>query len=640
MSDEVDEVLFPAWIREIQTLLPAYPHFVISGHVHDQYLVPNPNTSDGRGLSRLPRAVAQALTERGIRLVLSYEVTTGTTVLTTEGDGTLGADGVAALIGRPLSDCPGPADLAGLAELIRTLAGATGRISEPVGLIVESASRLTADPSRLTDPEFDFFRAVERACRTARPVAVPAGHGQLHSPVIWVVDSDRDLPPFFTNHNTSLRIVAVGLPDSEDRETMARRRLEGGDGDASSEELQQAVEVLAAQTAGMELREVQNVTAVAKDQGLALEHIEDAARAYRVGITDNPWRAKSISERLRDELAGRRPMAGTGQLLTERVQGQQAAVAKSLDILIRSVTGLTSAHSGPSTTRPRGVMFFAGPTGVGKTEMAKSLTRLLLDDERFYIRFDMSEFSEEHAAQRLIGAPPGYVGHNAGGELTNAIRERPFSIVLFDEIEKADPSILDKFLQVLDDGRLTDGRGETVYFTEAVIIFTSNLGIYHEVRDTDGRRRRELSITPENPARREDRAAVVSKAIEDHFTLELGRPELLNRIGKDNIVYFDFISPDVAEGILRSMLANIADRVQQEHGWSLELTDDTMQRVRETCVGADVLEMGGRGIGSKLETVVINPLARLVLTDPPPQAAGVERVDLRMQDDIWVARWA
>ena len=133
--------------------------------------------------------------------------------------------------------------------------------------------------------------------------------------------------------------------------------------------------------------------------------------------------------------------------------------------------------------RPRGVAFLAGPTGVGKTELAKSVTQLLFGDESAYIRFDMSEFSAEHSDQRLIGAPPGYVGYDAGGELTNAVREKPFSVVLFDEIEKAHPRILDKFLQILDDGVLTSGRGDRVYFSESIIIFTSNLGIYSTAAD-------------------------------------------------------------------------------------------------------------------------------------------------------------
>jgi ATP-dependent Clp protease ATP-binding subunit ClpA len=129
-------------------------------------------------------------------------------------------------------------------------------------------------------------------------------------------------------------------------------------------------------------------------------------------------------------------------------------------------------------TKSETALFLAGPTGVGKTELAKTLTSLLFGDESAYIRFDMSEFSAEHSDQRLIGAPPGYVGYDVGGELTNAIREKPFSVVLFDEIEKAHPRILDKFLQILDDGVLSSGRGERVYFSDAFLVFTSNLGIY------------------------------------------------------------------------------------------------------------------------------------------------------------------
>ena len=187
------------------------------------------------------------------------------------------------------------------------------------------------------------------------------------------------------------------------------------------------------------------------------------------------------------------------------------------------------------------------PTGVGKTELAKTITSLLFGDESAYIRFDMSEFSAEHADQRLIGAPPGYVGYDVGGELTNAIRERPFSVVLFDEIEKAHPRILDKFLQVLDDGVLTSGRGDRVYFSEAFIVFTSNLGIYADGPTGD----RVPNVSPDETF--EAVKAKVRAGIENHFKSVLNRPELLNRIG-ENIIVFDFIRDDVAQQIFDQMI--------------------------------------------------------------------------------------
>ncbi|CAK0766863.1 hypothetical protein CCP4SC76_4640001 [Gammaproteobacteria bacterium] len=237
----------------------------------------------------------------------------------------------------------------------------------------------------------------------------------------------------------------------------------------------------------------------------------------------------------------------------------------------------------------------------------------------------MSEFAAEHADARLLGSPPGYVGYDAGGELTNAVRQRPFSVILFDEIEKAHPRLLDKFLQILEDGRITDGRGNTVYFSEAVLIFTSNLGI--TLIDETGHR--VPNVTPSDPY--EQVETRVRQAIHDHFKFQLGRPEILNRIG-DNIVVFNFITQPVAQAIFAGMLANVCQRVREEHNLTLDIPDPVRDQLAAWCTSD--LANGGRGIGNRLETTFVNPLARALFHQ---SLAGVQRLTVqavRVADNV------
>ena len=218
----------------------------------------------------------------------------------------------------------------------------------------------------------------------------------------------------------------------------------------------------------------------------------------------------------------------------------------------------------------------------------------------------MSEYQQSHSDQKLLGAPPGYVGYEAGGQLTNAIKEKPFSIILFDEIEKAHPSILDKFLQILEDGRMTDGQGETVYFSESIIIFTSNLGIYR--KDEHGNR-----IPNVHPDLSYNQISErILKGIKEYFVLELGRPEILNRIG-NNFVVFDYIRDDIAEQILNSQLNKIIDNLKEQKNITLILETNALQFLKNKALGN--LENGGRGIGNVVEKFFINPLSRYIFDE-------------------------
>ncbi|EYE87619.1 hypothetical protein Q428_12340 [Fervidicella metallireducens AeB] len=260
-------------------------------------------------------------------------------------------------------------------------------------------------------------------------------------------------------------------------------------------------------------------------------------------------------------------------------------------------------------------MFFVGPTGVGKTELAKALAEFLFGDENACIRFDMSEFNHEHSDQRLIGAPPGYVGYEEGGQLTNAIKERPFSVLLFDEIEKAHGRILDKFLQILEDGRLTDGRGETVYFSEAVIIFTSNIGAT------------EVDMNMTNSEIRED----FLNKVKNHFLNELKRPELLNRIG-DNIVVFNYIKDiNIMMDIVKIKIKPLEKYIKEKYGMSIYFEDE--ERAIKAILSLVDTRNGGRGIINVMEPIIIDPLSEFIFENEEYFSPGKKIKIIQFKDD-------
>ena len=238
--------------------------------------------------------------------------------------------------------------------------------------------------------------------------------------------------------------------------------------------------------------------------------------------------------------------------LHERVVGQDQAVEVVADAIIRARAGIKDPN------RPIGSFIFLGPTGVGKTELAKTLAEALFDDERNIIRIDMSEYMEKHTVSRLIGAPPGYVGYNEGGQLTEAVRRRPYSVILLDEIEKAHPDIFNVLLQILDDGRLTDGKGRVVNFKNTIIIMTSNLGS-HEI----------LEAKDFNEA-----SAKVHELLKQYF-----RPEFLNRV--DDIVVFKALQKEQVKDIAKTLLHRLNDRLEKQVKIHLTCTDEALDALAD-----------------------------------------------------------
>ena len=266
--------------------------------------------------------------------------------------------------------------------------------------------------------------------------------------------------------------------------------------------------------------------------------------------------------------------------LGERVIGQKRAVEAVSNAVRRARAGLQDEH------RPIGSFIFLGPTGVGKTELSRALAEFLFDDEDAMVRIDMSEYMEKHAVARLIGAPPGYVGYEEGGQLSEHVRRKPYSVVLFDEIEKAHPDVFNVLLQVLDDGRITDGQGRTVNFQNTVIIMTSNIGSDHILNVAD--------VTERN--------RLVSEALRSHF-----RPEFLNRI--DETIIFDRLGEEDLREIVRLQVRRVIDRIEAQ-GLSIELTDAALDYLARE--GYDPA-FGARPLKRVIQKQLLDPLSLKLL---------------------------
>lgn len=589
------------WIKDLHRFLPLKSQFVLSGNIRDLQayeIAPGIFTPQ-----TLEQTLYRTLRYAGYSAVITWNPTHGFCLLQTDDLPVENGDNLFRQLGLSYDNGLAPGGIDILSVVFDRLVQLTG---EPIALLIDFASQILLRSDNLTPQEHQLF--TKALVYSHNALSRPSGEQRkpFYNSIIWLVEKEGDLPDWFIVNNPRIRHIPIAKPDNTARKSLApamlRSFLYANQQDPAT--FTQYVDEFVNSTQGMLLLDLNAIATLARVEQVAIQKVADAVRRYKVGVTEDPWQKIDI-ERIKN----------AENFIAKRVKGQTHAVTHVLDIIKRAITGIGNKGKG---NRPRGVLFLAGPTGVGKTELAKTVTSLLFNDENAYIRFDMSEFSAEHADQRLLGAPPGYVGYDVGGELTNAVREKPFSVILFDEIEKAHPRILDKFLQILDDGVLTSGRGERVYFSETLIIFTSNLGIYK----TDSSGQRIANVTPN------DTFAIVQnrvvQEIANHFKLVLNRPEILNRIG-ENIVVFDFIRPDIAQAIFNQMISSIVDELH-ENNYTLQFTDTALESLMAIAL-AD-LSNGGRGIRNQLDAHLINPLSRHVfeLAPLPGQTLLIEAV--------------
>ena len=328
-----------------------------------------------------------------------------------------------------------------------------------------------------------------------------------------------------------------------------------------------------------QLEEEEKIAAAKKEDSLLRDRVTDEEIARIVAR----WTGIPVEKLVEGE---REKLLHLDDVLHQRVIGQDEAVTKVSEAILRSRAGIANPN------RPIGSFLFLGPTGVGKTELAKALAQALFDDERNMVRIDMTEYMEKFSVSRLIGAPPGYVGYEEGGQLTEAVRRKPYSVVLFDEVEKAHPDVFNILLQVLDDGRITDSQGRTVDFKNTVIILTSNLGSDIILNDLE-QRRAQGSNELSDEARKQIDLLLKSKF----------RPEFLNRL--DEIVYYKSLTKDEMRKIVDLQLNDLRKRMDEGKHLKLEVTtaakDFIIDSAYDSVYGARPIK---RFIQSRVETLI------------------------------------
>ncbi len=446
-----------------------------------------------------------------------------------------------------------------------------------IAFILNYSNYLFQNEQTLNDIDKNNLTLITKSIREQK---IELSKNSFGSAIVLVTANLSNIPVSVYKNNPDAKIITLSLPDRDERKEIIETTLSYLNVlDDLNQDNKAKVDLIDALD-GFTTKEILQFIISSKNQE-EISSIEKLLTLYKYGQKDSPWE-KLDAEKVKD----------IENILSRRVKGQSFAIQKVKEVVIRAKTGLSGLQHSKAKSKPKGVLFFAGPTGVGKTELAKSLAEFLFGDENACIRFDMSEYNHEHSDQKLIGAPPGYVGYEAGGQLTNIIKERPFSILLFDEIEKAHPKILDKFLQILEDGRLTDSKGETVYFSECIIVFTSNIGAnsvspnmdYETIKDT------------------------ILKAIKNKFDTEINRPELLGRIGYANIISFNFITdPEISFKIAKAKLQPVINYLKENKSIILKF-DNEEKLINHILANVDKSK-GGRDILNKIEDILISKLS-------------------------------
>lgn len=573
----------PKWHRDMEIYLDIYTVLILEGNVNDLQAWVYIDEESSEHI-RTEEYLFKLLFEKGYEDIVFYNWIDGFYDIHN-------SNSIKSFIGRYSSEKNENISVQCASSVIRD---AMNDINHSSAVIFNMTSPLFTTPDALSEMELECISKLFLASGNKRQ-ALSLKTGELiNNVLIIIVEKTNDLPAWFYLNNPFAKQIIITKPDKALRENYIANRTEifFDYQDVSVEDSEKAVDDLINLTEGFSNVELQGLINLCESRKISIKKVKEAVNLFKYGESESKW-----------DLLEYDRIVEAREILTQRVKGQEEAINKTLEVISRATLGMSSIQN-KSAGKPRGILFFAGPTGTGKTEIAKAIAELIFGDESFLTRFDMSEYQHSHSDQKLLGAPPGYIGYGSGGQLTNAVKEKPFSILLFDEIDKADPSILDKFLQILEDGRMTDSSGETVHFSETLIIFTSNLGTIEKS---------ENGISYENINRNMNYQELKSRMMESirkFFRRDIRRPELLNRIG-DNIVVFDYIREPVLDEILENQKKKIKANMLREKNIEFDISDEVYKYLHERAL--ENLDNGGRGVLNVLETYLINPLSEYML---------------------------